>query len=88
MDAAGFMWVLDGNTDYYAGHHPGGLNSAVAIVHGLLLSMPACFVLCRPCVCIRSVHGCQLLLEHHRLRGVSSQFLEPDPQLPANAMPL
>jgi hypothetical protein len=36
MDAAGFMWVLDGNTDYYAGHYPGGLSSAVAIVHGLL----------------------------------------------------
>jgi hypothetical protein len=37
MDSAGFMWVLDGFTNYNPGHRPGELNSVVAIVHGLLL---------------------------------------------------
>jgi hypothetical protein len=35
MDANGFMWVLDGYTNYN-NQNPGPLNSVVAIVHGLL----------------------------------------------------
>jgi hypothetical protein len=90
MDAAGFMWVIDGYANYNPGHQAGSLNSVVAIVHGLLLFMLllCCLFLSRLSACSHSMHGCQLPLERHRLCGLSPQFLEPRSQLPANAMPL